>query len=67
MTSIESSWLAFAPPGWFVFTGASFALFASGNGEPWPYDSQEVGFLKVEETYGQDYRENYQGALVEAT
>ncbi|KAJ8113978.1 hypothetical protein OPT61_g4034 [Boeremia exigua] len=60
VASIDSSWLAFAPSGWFVFTGASFALFASGNGEPWPYDSPDVGFLKVEETYGLDYRENYQ-------
>jgi hypothetical protein len=58
--SIESKWLSFAPPGWFVFGGASFALFASGNGEPWPFDGPEVSFLRVQETYGQDYRQDYQ-------
>lgn len=28
-----------------------FALFASGNGEPWPHDAPEVGFNRVEEVY----------------
>lgn len=32
-----------------------FALFASGNGEPWPYDAPDVGFSSVEEVY---YEEN---------
>jgi hypothetical protein len=51
VTTIASSWQAFPPPGWFVFSGASFALFATGEGEPWPYDAPEVGFEKVWETY----------------
>ncbi|RMJ16104.1 hypothetical protein CDV36_004224 [Fusarium kuroshium] len=51
VTSIASSWQAFPPTGWFVFSGASFALFATGEGEPWPYDAPEVGFEKVWETY----------------
>ena len=29
-----------------------FGLFASGNGEPWPYDAQSpVGFAEVNEEY----------------
>lgn len=55
MTSLSSSWLAFAPPGWFVFEGASFAIFASGNGNPWPPSAPEVGFEKIREDY---YDEN---------
>lgn len=38
-----------------MFSGASFALFASGGGEPWPYDGAEVGFTRVEEEF---YEEN---------
>lgn len=34
-----------------MFSGASFSLFATGDGEPWPYDAPEVGFEKVWETY----------------
>lgn len=48
---IASSWLAFSPPGFFVFEGASFALFASGNGSPWPYDAPEVGFAEYTEKF----------------
>lgn len=55
MTSIESKWLAFAPSGYFVFTGASFAIFASGGGEPWYPSGQEVEFSSVVEEY---YEEN---------
>jgi hypothetical protein len=51
MAEIESSWLAFAPIGFFVFEGASFALFASGNGNPWPFDAPVVGFKEVNEVY----------------
>lgn len=51
VTEIESRWQAFGPPGWFVFTGNSFALFATGEGEPWPYNAPDVGFNKVTETY----------------
>lgn len=40
-----------APPDWFVFTGAMFGLFASGNGEPWPNSAPEVGFQMVREVY----------------
>ncbi|PSN71091.1 beta-xylosidase [Corynespora cassiicola Philippines] len=60
LESVSASWLAFAPPGYFVFTGASFAIFASGNAEPWPYDAPEVGFSRVEESYGKDYVKDYQ-------
>jgi hypothetical protein len=51
VAEIESRWQAFAPGGWFVFSGNSFALFATGDGEPWPYDAPDVGFSKVTETY----------------
>ncbi|KAL5350881.1 hypothetical protein ACLOAV_004454 [Pseudogymnoascus australis] len=51
MSEIASSWLAFAPKDFFVFEGASFALFASGNGNPWPFDAPEVGFKEVNEVY----------------
>ncbi|KAF6807614.1 glycosyl hydrolase family 43 protein [Colletotrichum sojae] len=55
VVEIESRWQAFAPTGWFVFTGMSFALFATGEGEPWPFDGPEVGFKRVEERYfGED-------------
>ncbi|KAJ3940664.1 uncharacterized protein N0V96_009676 [Colletotrichum fioriniae] len=55
ITEIESRWQAFAPTGFYVFTGASFALFATGEGEPWPVDGPKVGFTRVEETYyGED-------------
>ncbi|OLN88035.1 Non-reducing end alpha-L-arabinofuranosidase BoGH43A 1 [Colletotrichum chlorophyti] len=42
-------------PGYPNFEGSMFALFASGNGEPWPYDAPKVGFIRVEEVY---YEEN---------
>jgi hypothetical protein len=51
MAEISSAWLTFAPNGYFVFEGASFALFASGNGNPWPIDAPTVGFKEVTETY----------------
>ncbi|GMG09097.1 unnamed protein product [Aspergillus oryzae var. brunneus] len=51
VSSIESKWLAFAPQGWFVFEGASFALFASRNGRPWSAGAPEVGFRSVTEEY----------------
>lgn len=51
MADIASSWLAFAPKDFFVFEGASFALFASGNGNPWPFDAPSVGFKEVNEVY----------------
>jgi hypothetical protein len=51
MADIASSWLAFAPANWFVFEGASFALFASGNGNPWPFNAPAVGFKEVSEVY----------------
>ncbi|GMG26073.1 unnamed protein product [Aspergillus oryzae] len=51
VSSIESKWLAFAPQGWFVFEGAGFALFASGNGRPWSVGAPEVGFRSVTEEY----------------
>jgi hypothetical protein len=51
MASLSSAWLAFAPTNFFVFEGASFALFASGNGNPWPFDAPDVGFKEVNEVY----------------
>lgn len=51
LAEIGSYWQAFAPPNFFVFEGNTFALFASGNGEPWPHDAPDVGFKLVEETY----------------
>ncbi|KAL2204684.1 hypothetical protein CC79DRAFT_1309654 [Sarocladium strictum] len=55
----SSSWLAFAPPGYFVFSGASFALFASGGGEPWGFESPDVGFTRVEEVYFEENIPDY--------
>ncbi|KAL3475177.1 glycosyl hydrolase [Aspergillus californicus] len=51
LSELSSSWLAFAPTDWFVFTGASFALFATGTGRPWPPHAPEVGFSQVREIY----------------
>jgi hypothetical protein len=59
MASLSSSWLAFAPANYFVFEGASFALFASGNGEPWPFDGPDVGFGNVAETYYDEGNKDY--------
>lgn len=42
-------------PGYPTFEGAMFALYASGNGEPWPFDAPDVGFKSVAEEY---YPEN---------
>lgn len=37
-----------------------FALFASGNGEPWPYDApQDVGFAEVVEEYFEEEIPDY--------
>ena len=38
------------------FDGAMFALYASGDGFPWPFDAPEVGFGRVREVY---YEENF--------
>ncbi|OLN97922.1 Non-reducing end alpha-L-arabinofuranosidase BoGH43A 4 [Colletotrichum chlorophyti] len=38
VVQVASLWQISAPAGWFVFTGSSFALFATGEGEPWPYN-----------------------------
>ncbi|KAG7138046.1 hypothetical protein HYQ46_008387 [Verticillium longisporum] len=37
--------------GYSVFEGAMFALFASGAGEPWPFDAPDVGFGSVREVF----------------
>ena len=55
LQELASSWQAFAPTGYFVFEGANFALFASGNGNPWPFNAPTVGFKEVNEVY---YEEN---------
>jgi hypothetical protein len=51
VSEIGSEWLAFAPLSYPTFTGAMFALFATGDGEPWPYNAPDVGFTRVTETY----------------
>lgn len=56
---VSSHWLAFPPPGYFVFSGASFAVYASGGGEPWGFDSPDVGFTRVEETYFEENIPDY--------
>jgi hypothetical protein len=43
------------------FDGVMFALFASGNSFPWPYDAPEVGFSKVREEYYEEGFEDYIG------
>ncbi|VUC35198.1 unnamed protein product [Clonostachys rosea] len=48
---VSSKWQAFAPSDWLVFTGNMFALFATGEGQPWPYTAPTVGFARVKETY----------------
>lgn len=55
LASVASSWLGFAPANYFVFSGPSFALFASGGGDPWPFDAPDVGFTEVSEEF---YEEN---------
>jgi hypothetical protein len=55
ISTIESSWQAFAPTNFFVFEGNSFAIFSSGGGVPWPYNGPQVGFASVVETY---FKEN---------
>jgi hypothetical protein len=59
VATISSSWQAFAPTGYFVFSGASFALFATGVGEPWPHSAPAVGFSKVTETYFEENIPDY--------
>jgi hypothetical protein len=59
LKTFSSSWMAFAPPNYFVFSGASFALFASGEGEPWGIDSPDVGVTRVEETYFEENIPDY--------
>ncbi|KAL4938382.1 hypothetical protein BDV06DRAFT_226063 [Aspergillus oleicola] len=51
LVDFPSSYLATAPPNWYVFSGAMFGLFASGNGNPWPVDGPDVGFTNVKEVY----------------
>ncbi|KAL4883040.1 glycosyl hydrolase [Aspergillus karnatakaensis] len=59
LTSFPSSYLATAPPDWFVFSGAMFGLFASGNGEPWPVSGPRVGFERVREVYFEERIADY--------
>ncbi|KAI9155673.1 beta-xylosidase [Paramyrothecium foliicola] len=42
------------------FDGAMLALYASGNGHPWPFDAPEVGFTKIREEYFEEGFEDYQ-------
>ncbi|KAF9895301.1 hypothetical protein FE257_000205 [Aspergillus nanangensis] len=42
------------------FDGIMFALFASGNGLPWPFDGPEVGFSRVKEVYYAEHWTDYQ-------
>ncbi|KAJ4137952.1 hypothetical protein NW765_016862 [Fusarium oxysporum] len=57
--SIASSWQAIAPPNWFVFSGASWAIFATGDGEPWPHNGPQVGFNEVRETFHEENIPDY--------
>ncbi|CAI6088029.1 unnamed protein product [Clonostachys chloroleuca] len=41
------------------FDGVMFVLFASGNTLPWPYDSPEVGFSKIQEEYFEEGFKDY--------
>lgn len=59
LATISSSWQAFAPANYLVFEGNSFALFASGGGEPWPYNGHDVGFTEVVETYFEENIPDY--------
>ncbi|KAI9150888.1 Non-reducing end alpha-L-arabinofuranosidase [Paramyrothecium foliicola] len=59
IAELDSGWQAFGPPGWFVFGGSSFALFATGLGEPWPHDAPKVGFKRVTETYFEENIPDY--------
>lgn len=43
------------------FDGVMFALFASGNSLPWPFDAPEVGFSKVREEYHEEGFRDYKG------
>ncbi|CAH0045048.1 unnamed protein product [Clonostachys solani] len=41
------------------FDGVMFVLFASGNTLPWPYDSPEVGFSRIQEEYFEEGFKDY--------
>lgn len=51
LSSFDSYWMAWPPTGYFVFTGAMFALFATGSGRPWGANGPQVGFCEVEELF----------------
>jgi hypothetical protein len=51
LASFSSSWMAFAPPNWFVFEGAMFALFATSKGQPWTDAGPTVGFCSTTEDF----------------
>ncbi|KAK6087315.1 beta-xylosidase [Seiridium cupressi] len=55
VAELSSSWMAWAPTGYYVFSGASWAIFASGGGEPWTSQGATVGFKEIREEY---YEEN---------
>ncbi|KAK5171489.1 uncharacterized protein LTR77_004634 [Saxophila tyrrhenica] len=59
LTEFPSSWMAWAPEGWFVFSGAMFALFASSQGRPWGAGSGDVGFSTVEEEFYEERLGDY--------
>ncbi|KAI0144752.1 glycosyl hydrolase [Pestalotiopsis sp. NC0098] len=56
---VPSSWLAWAPSGFYVFSGASWAIFATGGGEPWAPTGATVGFTKVREEYFEENIPDY--------
>lgn len=43
-----------------AFDGMMFALYASGNSFPWPFDAPEVGFTRVNEVYYEEIWEDRQ-------
>lgn len=59
LDELSSEWLAWAPSGFLIFSGASWAIFASGGGEPWKPTGPDVGFTEVREEYFQEHIPDY--------
>lgn len=59
MSDLSSSWLAWAPTNYFVFSGVSWAIFASGGGEPWTSSGAKVGFASIREDYFEENIPDY--------
>jgi len=74
ISSIETKALVWMPSGYVLsqiiflvanffsgqgFTGIHFAMYATGNGKPWPHNSGPVGFNWVEENYFEEKIPSY--------